>query len=155
MTIAFTLNGRAVRLDAPETEPLLWALRNRLDHKAARFGCGDSSCGACVVLVDGRPEMSCSLKLWAVAGKTVESAEGLFANEDSPEHPLIAAFVAERAGQCGYCLSGLMMRAKALLDDTPSPNRDQIVAALDEGLCRCGAHPRILRAVERAARAMQ
>ncbi len=155
MATAFTLNGRAVKVDAPETEPLLWVLRNRLDLKAARFGCGDSACGACVVLVDGRPEMSCSVQLRSVAGRVIETAEALFGGQEAPDHPLIEAFVAERAGQCGFCLSGLVMRAKALLDETPDPSREAIIAALDEGLCRCGAHPRILRAVERAARALQ
>ncbi|WP_265516815.1 (2Fe-2S)-binding protein [Nitratireductor luteus] len=151
--IRFTLNGREAAIEAPETEPLLWVLRNRLNLKAARFGCGGSSCGACAVLVDGRPEMSCSLKLWAVEGKRVETAESLF--EGDAEHPLVTAFAEERAGQCGYCLSGLVMRAKALLDENPKPTREDIIAALDEGLCRCGAHPRILRAVARAAEALK
>ena len=145
----FTLNGEPVEVDAPETEPLLWALRNRLGLKAARFGCGEGSCGACVVLVDGRAEASCTLQLWAVEGRSVETAEALL----EADHPLVEAFAAERAGQCGYCLSGLLMRAKGLLDADPAPDRAAIAAALDGGLCRCGAHPRILRAVARAAEA--
>lgn len=147
--VSFVLNGAPVEVDAPETEPLLWTLRNRLGLTGARFGCGEGSCGACAVLVDGAIETSCSLKLWAVQGKRVETVEGL------EDHPLIAAFAAERAGQCGYCLSGLVMRAKGLLDQNPAPDRDDIIAALDEGLCRCGAHPRILRAVARAAGELQ
>ncbi|WP_136637730.1 (2Fe-2S)-binding protein [Pseudooceanicola onchidii] len=143
--VSFTLNGEPVEIEAPEAEPLLWTLRNRLGLTGARFGCGEGSCGACAVLVDGQIETSCSLKLWAVEGRRVETVEGL------GDHPLIAAFAAERAGQCGYCLSGLVMRAKGLLDNTPDPDRAEIIAALDEGLCRCGAHPRILRAVARAA----
>lgn len=145
--IRFTVNGRAVSVAAPETEPLLWVLRNRLGLKAARFGCGAGSCGACAVIVDGRVETSCSLQVGAVAGTAVETAEGVV----EAGHPLVAAFGAERAGQCGYCLSGLLMRAKALLDAEPAPDRARIAAALDEGLCRCGAHPRILKAVARAA----
>ncbi|WP_323039486.1 (2Fe-2S)-binding protein [Gemmobacter sp.] len=151
MVTAFTLNGVWRHVEAPGTEPLLWVLRNRLDLKAARFGCGEGSCGACVVLVDGRVEQSCRLALEAVAGAHVETAEALV----ETGHPLVEAFAAERAGQCGYCLSGLLMRAKGLLDANPAPDRAAIVEALEEGLCRCGAHPRILRAVERAATAME
>jgi nicotinate dehydrogenase subunit A len=151
MAVAFMLNGSVVEVDAPDTEPLLWVLRNRLNLKAARFGCGGGSCGACVVLVDGRPEMSCSLSLWAVEGKAVETAEFLFGDADAPEHPLVQAFAEARAGQCGFCISGLAMRAKALLDKTPNPSRSEIIAALDDGLCRCGAHPRILRAIQSVA----
>jgi nicotinate dehydrogenase subunit A len=151
MAVAFTLNGGAVTVDAPAAEALLWVLRNRLGLKAARFGCGAGSCGACVVLVDGQPEMSCSLSLWAVEGKVVETAEFLFGSAGRAEHPLVQAFADARAGQCGFCISGLAMRAKALLDKTPSPSRAEIVAALDDGLCRCGAHPRILRAIENVA----
>ena len=147
----FTLNGHSVNVEAPENEALLWTLRNRLGLRAARFGCGSGSCGACVVLVDGQPEPSCSLQLWAVEGRSVETAEALV--EADPPHPLVEAFAAERAGQCGYCLSGLLMRAKGLLDTEPAPDRTRIAEALDGGLCRCGAHPRILRAVSRAAEA--
>lgn len=151
MGTAFTLNGVWRHVEAPGTEPLLWVLRNRLDLTAARFGCGERSCGACVVLVDGRVEQSCRLALEAVAGAHVETAEALV----ETGHPLVEAFAAERAGQCGYCLSGLLMRAKGLLDANPAPDRAAIVEALEEGLCRCGAHPRILRAVERAVAAVE
>lgn len=147
--VKFTINGQGVEVDAPESEPLLYVLRNRLGLKATRFGCGNGSCGACTVLVDGRPETSCLLHLGAVAGKSVETAEALV--EASPPHPLLEAFATERAGQCGYCLSGLLMRAKGLLDKNDRPDRAAIIEALDDGLCRCGAHPRILRAVEAAS----
>ena len=147
--IKFSVNGHSVEIDAPDTDMLLWVLRNRLGLKAARFGCGTGSCGACTVLIDGRPETSCQLQLGSVAGKAVETAEALV--EAHPPHPLVEAFANQRAGQCGYCISGLLMRSKALLDSNPKPDRSAIVEALDDGLCRCGAHPRILRAIESVA----
>ena len=149
-TIAFRLNGRPTEVDAPETEALLWVLRNRLGVKSPRFGCGTGSCGACTVLVDGRPETSCQLQVGAVAGASVQTAEALL--DAVPPHPLVEAFAAERAAQCGYCLSGILMRAAALLTENPAPDRAAIVRALDDSLCRCGAQNRMLRAVARAAR---
>ena len=151
--VAFTLNGRRVEVRAPEAEPLLYVLRDRLGAKAVRFGCGEGYCGACVALIDGRPEATCSTPLWAVAGRTVETADALL--EADPPHPLVEAFAEARAGQCGWCLPGLAMRAKALLEADPAPTQEAIAQALDGGLCRCGAHPRILRAVAAAAEAMR
>ena len=147
--IALTVNGRPVRVTAPETALLLDVLRNGLDLKGARYGCGLEQCGSCTVLLDGEPIYACSREVGTVAGRSITTVEGLGSAEQP--HPLQQALLDEQAGQCGYCLSGILMRAKALLDHNPSPSRAEIVAALDKNLCRCGAHPRILRAVEKAA----
>lgn len=143
--IALTVNGKAVRVAASETTPLLDVLRNALDLKGTRYGCGLEQCGSCMVLLDGEPIHACSREVGTVAGRSVTTIEGL------TPHPLQQAFLDEQAGQCGYCLSGIIISAKALLDRNPSPTRADIVAALDGNLCRCGTHPRILRAVEKAA----
>jgi len=148
-TFELTINGQPRRVEADEDTPLLAVLRNHLNLKAARFGCGHEQCGACMVLVDGEPVYSCTRPVSAVLGKTVVTLEGL-GTAEAP-HPLQEAFLAEQAGQCGYCLSGILISAKALLDKNPSPSRRDIAAALDPHLCRCGAHNRIIRAVERAA----
>jgi len=148
------INGRAVSVTAAHDDtPLLAVLRDTLGLVGARFGCGLEQCGCCMVLIDGAPQKSCAKPIWSVAGKSVTTIEGL----GSPEqpHPLQRAFLDEQAGQCGYCLSGILISAKALLDRNPSPSRADIVTALDKHLCRCGAHQRILRAVERAAVALR
>ena len=147
--IAFTVNGRAVRVTAAETTPLLDVLRNQLDLKGTRYGCGLEQCGSCMVLLDGEPIHACSREVGSVAGRNVTTIEGL--GDAARPHPLQQAFLDEQAGQCGYCLSGIVISAKALLDRNSSPTRAEIAAALDRNLCRCGAHPRILRAVEKAA----
>ena len=147
--IALTVNGRAVRIAALETTPLLDVLRNQLELMGTRYGCGLEQCGSCMVLLDGEPIHACSREIGTVAGRSVTTIEGLGSVERP--HPLQRAFLDEQAGQCGYCLSGIIVRAKALLDSTPAPTRAEIAAALDKNLCRCGAHPRILRAVEKAA----
>jgi nicotinate dehydrogenase subunit A len=133
--------------------PLLDVLRNHLGLIGTKFGCGEEQCGCCIVLVDGKPEKSCGKALSTVAGKRVVTIEGL----GTPEHPhaLQQAFLDEQAGQCGYCLSGILVSAKALLDKNPSPTRREIALALDDNICRCGSHVRILRAVERAALRMR
>ncbi len=146
---ALTVNGRTVNVSALETTPLLDVLRNQLDLKGARYGCGLEQCGSCMVLLDGEPVYACSREVGTVAGHSIITIEGL--GTASQPHPLQQAFLDEQAGQCGYCLSGIVIRAKALLDSNPSPTRADIAAALDKNLCRCGAHPRILRAVEKAA----
>ena len=148
-TVSLRVNGAAVDVAAPASTPLLYVLRNDLGLKGTRFGCGEGTCGSCTVLLEGRAITACNTPLEAVAGGSVETVEGL-AHGNAP-HPLLAAIVAEQAGQCGYCLTGILMRAKALLTETPRPTRSQIAAALDDNLCRCGAHDRIVRAVERAA----
>lgn len=151
--VRFSLNGTTVTVAAPEGEPLLFSLRNRLGFRATHFGCGLEQCGACVVGVDGEARYACTLPVGDVAGSDVATAEGLAA------HPigaaLLAAFEIEHAGQCGYCLAGILMSAFLLLSADPEPDRDKIVAALDRHLCRCGAYGNILRAVERAAAALR
>jgi nicotinate dehydrogenase subunit A len=150
---AFTLNGSPVSVSAGDDTPLLDVLRNHLGLKGTKFGCGLEQCGRCMVLIDGEPAKSCGKALSTVAGKSVLTIEGL----GTPErpHPLQAAFLDEQAGQCGYCLPGILISAKALLDHNPAPSRAEIVRALDDNICRCGSHIRILKAVERAAAAMR
>ena len=151
MTDTFNLvvNGRQQAVAVDGSTPLLAVLRNTLDLKGSRLGCGLEQCGSCMVLVDGKPAYSCTLAVEAAAGKQVTTIEGLGTPEQP--HPIQAAFLELQAGQCGYCLSGMMIEAKALLDTNPSPSRSEIVAALDKHLCRCGVHLRIIKAVERAA----
>jgi nicotinate dehydrogenase subunit A len=146
---ALTVNGRSLRVTALETTPLLDVLRNQLDLKGTRYGCGLEQCGSCMVLLDGEPIYACSREIATVAGRAVTTIEGL--GSAAQPHPLQQAFLDEQAGQCGYCLSGILIGAKALLDRNPSPTRAEIAASLDRHLCRCGAHPRILRAIEQAA----
>ncbi|MDI1282981.1 MAG: (2Fe-2S)-binding protein [Reyranella sp.] len=153
MDVALTVNGEARRVDAAETTSLLEALRNHLGLMGTRYGCGQEQCGCCMVLVDGQPAYACTRELGTVAGREVTTIEGL--GTPARLHPLQQAFLDEQAGQCGYCLSGILISAKALLDRNPNPSRADIVTALDKHLCRCGAHQRILRAVERAAISMR
>src|SRR5580658_833378 len=150
---AFTLNGSAVSVSAGDDTPLLDVLRNHLGLMGTKFGCGLEQCGSCMVLIDGAPEKSCGKALSTVAGKSVLTIEGL--GTPGHPHPLQAAFLDEQAGQCGYCLPGILISAKALLDRNLSPTRAQIAEALDDNICRCGSHIRILRAVERAAAQMR
>lgn len=149
--VAFTLNDRTVSVRSDPNVPLLHVLRESLGLKATRFGCGQATCGACTVIVNGQAVMSCDLPVGAVAGAAVETAESL---DTVPPHPLLDAFLAHQAGQCGYCLPGILMAAKALLDVEPAPDRARIARALDSNLCRCGSHVRILDAVEDASRRM-
>ncbi|HUN47065.1 MAG TPA: (2Fe-2S)-binding protein [Stellaceae bacterium] len=146
----FRVNGRAERVESWDPDqPLLYVLRNALDLKGVKFGCGLAQCGACTVLVDGAPVRSCITPVSAVAGRAVTTLEGL----GSPKHPdpVQAAFIAEQAAQCGYCTNGMVMSTKALLKQTPHPTVAQVKEALADNLCRCGTHTRILRAVMRAA----
>ena len=146
---SFRVNGRAVSVDSWDTaQPLLYVLRNTLGLHAVKFGCGVGQCGACTVLIDGRAVRSCSTSLERTAGRSVTTLEGL----GSPEKPdkLQAAFIAEQAAQCGYCTSGMIMSAKALLTQTSNPTVEQIKQGLKGNLCRCGTYTRILSAVVRA-----
>ena len=152
-SIDLTVNGKAVSIAVDGDTPLLDVLRNHLGLIGTKFGCGLEQCGCCMVLVDGHPEKSCGKALSTVAGKTILTIEGL-GTPDRP-HPLQQAFLDEQAGQCGYCLPGILITAKALLDHNPSPSRREIAVALDDNICRCGSHARILRAVERAAAQMR
>lgn len=152
-TVRLTVNGSDHEVSAEPDTPLLYVLRNHLGLKGTRFGCGLGQCGACHVLVDGHAVTSCDLPLWAAAGKAVTTVEGL--GKDGTPHPLVDAFVAEQAAQCGYCLSGILVTAAALLDREPDADETRVRAALDRNLCRCGTHNRIVRAVLRAARSMR
>jgi nicotinate dehydrogenase subunit A len=147
------VNGSTVSVTADGDTLLLDILRNHLGLLGTKFGCGQEQCGCCMVLVEGRAEKSCGKMLSTVAGKAITTIEGLGA-ADRP-HPLQQAFLDEQAGQCGYCLSGILVSAKALLDRNSTPSRAEIAHALDDNICRCGSHIRILRAVERAAARMR
>jgi nicotinate dehydrogenase subunit A len=151
--IRLIVNGRNVNVAADGETPLLDILRNHLGLTGTKFGCGLEQCGCCMVLVDGKPEKSCAKPVSTLAGKEIVTIEGL-GTPDRP-HPLQQAFLDEQAGQCGYCLPGILISAKALLDQNLSPSHAQIAAALDDNICRCGSHIRILRAVERAAAVMR
>jgi nicotinate dehydrogenase subunit A len=149
MPISFSLNGLAQVLDLDPDTPLLYALRNELQLHGAKLGCGLEQCGACLVLIDGEPAYACTARLGDLEGRRLETIEGLAA-ENGRLHPLQRAFIELNAMQCGYCSAGIIMRLKALLDAEPHPDHDRIATALDGHLCRCGAHPRIFKAVERA-----
>jgi nicotinate dehydrogenase subunit A len=149
--IEFKVNGRPVGVAVDPDTPLLYVLRNDLGLKATRAGCAEGQCMSCTVLIDGRAVTSCMEPVGAVAGRTVETVESLA--DGASRHPLVESFIKEQAGQCGYCLAGILMRTKALLAKSPAPTRADIVAALDDHLCRCGAHARMIRAIEQAAAA--
>ncbi len=136
----------------PDT-PLLYVLRNHLGLKGTRFGCGLGVCGACLVLVDGAPTYSCDTPLWSVDGKDVTTIEGL--GDDGEPHPVARSIVTHQAAQCGYCMSGIVVRAARLLADDPDPSEAEVRAALDDNLCRCGSHNRVVRAVLAAAAEMR
>ncbi|HET8610299.1 MAG TPA: (2Fe-2S)-binding protein [Burkholderiales bacterium] len=148
-----SVNGRLHAVAAAPDTPLLYVLRNDLGLKGARFGCGLGQCGACTVIVDGRPVQSCDVPVAAVQGQQITTIESLGTPEQP--HPLQRAFIDEQAGQCGYCLSGIIMAAKALLDRNPDPDEADIRDALSRNLCRCGSHDRIVRAISRAAQEMR
>lgn len=150
--IRFSLNGTTVALDAGEDRRLLWALRSEAGVTGPKYGCGEGFCGACTVLVEDAPVRSCSFPLAEVSGKKVVTIEGLA--KPSALHPLQQAFIDHGAFQCGYCTSGMILTAYALLKETPHPARSEITAGLDRNLCRCGAHVRIVAAVEAASKAM-
>lgn len=150
-TYSLRVNGRPRTVQAWDAnEPLLYTLRGSLGLPGAKLGCGLGQCGSCTVLVDDQATRACMVPVSAVAGRRITTVEGL----GSPEkpHPLQAAFIAEQAAQCGYCTSGMIMSARALLMKTPHPTEDQVKQALAGNLCRCGAYARILRAVMRASR---
>ena len=151
-SIRFRLNGVETDVDADPDSSLLSMLRGRLRMTGPHFGCGADECGACNVLLGDRAVASCDTPLWAVAGREVTTIEGL-GNEREP-HPLQHVFIAEQALQCGYCVSGILISAAALLARNPNPADAEVRAALDRNLCRCGSHNRMVRAVLRAAQAM-
>jgi len=145
---SLTVNGRAVNVDAEPDTPLLWVIREHLKLTGTKFGCGIAQCGACTVHVDGEPTRSCSVPLSAVADRKITTIEGL-----SPDsgHPLQKAWIAEQVPQCGYCQSGQIMQAAALLAKKPHPNREEIVAHMNGNICRCATYSHIIRAIQRAA----
>ena len=144
-----TVNGTSRAVQAKPDTPLLYVLRNELGLVGSRFGCGSGQCGACFVLVDGRPMASCDMPVSFAEGKKITTIEGLGADGDL--HPVQRALIAEQAAQCGYCMSGIAVAAAALLAATPKPTERQVREALDKHLCRCGSHNRVVRAVMRAA----
>src|SRR5579862_4290831 len=151
--VRFRLNGAETEVDADPDTPLLTALRGELGMTGSHFGCGAGECGACMVLVDDRALTSCDMPLWSAAGKSIATIEGL-GTPEAP-HALQRAFIAEQALQCGYCLSGIMMSAAALLKQNTNPTSAEVKAALDRNLCRCGSHNRMVRAILRAAAEMR
>jgi nicotinate dehydrogenase subunit A len=148
-SVEFTVNGRSVRVEAEGGSPLLSVLRDELGLRGAKFGCGTEQCGSCMVLIDGEPAYSCTHEIGTLTGRAVTTIEGL--SRDGALSPLQQAFLDEQAGQCGYCLSGILIAATALLKKKPKPSRADIVEALDPHLCRCGIHNRVVRAVQRVS----
>lgn len=153
MSLNIQVNGKSHEVLAEPETPLLYVLRNDLKLKGARYGCGAGLCGACMVIVDGQAVQSCDVPVSAMAGKSITTIEAI----GTPErpHPLQQAFIGEQAAQCGYCVSGIIMSAKALLDRNPAPTEPQVREALAGNLCRCGTHTRILRAIQSAAAGVQ
>jgi nicotinate dehydrogenase subunit A len=152
-TFSLSVNGRSSRITVDDPGmPLLYALRNQLGLRGPQFGCGLGQCGACTVQVGGQAVRSCSMPVSAAAGKAITTLEGI--GEPGRLHPLQQAFIDEQAVQCGYCINGMIMQAKALLEHNRKPSDDDIRAALAGNLCRCGTHVRIVRAVKRAASMM-
>ena len=152
-SVQLNVNGSAMQVVADEATPLLYVLRNDLGLKGTRFGCGAGQCGSCHVLMDGVSVPACDTPLWAAEGKALVTVEALA--QGAVLDPLQQAFVDEQAAQCGYCLSGILVSAKALLQSNPNPTEDEVKQALDKHLCRCGSHNRIVRAVLRAAKVME
>jgi nicotinate dehydrogenase subunit A len=152
-SIRFRLNGIETDVEADPDRSLLDILRGQLRMTGPHFGCGANECGACNVIVGDHAVASCDTPLWSVAGKEVTTIEGL--GSEAQPHPLQRAFIAEQALQCGYCVSGILMSAAALLRQNPNPTSTDVRTALDRNLCRCGSHNRMVRAILRAAAEMQ
>ena len=147
--ISLRVNNQSRVVDADPTTPLLYVLRDDLELHGPRFGCGLGQCGACTVIMDGSAVRSCSIPVSGAQSRSITTLEGLGTVEHP--HPLQAAFIEEQAAQCGYCMNGMIMVSKVLLDKNPHPTDDQIKQALNGNLCRCGSHLRVIRAVKRAA----
>ena len=148
-TTSLTVNGKRQTVTAHPDTPLLWVLREHIKLTGTKFGCGVGQCGACTVLIDGKPMFACLRPISTLQGANVTTIEGL--SRDS-SHPLQKAWLAEQVPQCGYCQSGQIMRAAALLKDNPRPTRDEIVEHMSTNICRCGTYYRIVRAIERAVK---
>lgn len=151
--ISLVVNGKKQVVDVRSDTPLLYVLRNDLGMNGPKFGCGLGQCGACPVIMDGDAILSCVMPVGQAAGRRIVTLEGL-GSVDNP-HPIQKAFIEEQAAQCGYCINGMIMTSKALLDRIPNPPEQEIRRALDPVLCRCGTHSGIIRAVQRAAREMK
>lgn len=149
-TIRFTLNTQPISITVDSGRPLLWVIRHDLALTGTKYGCGQGLCGTCTVLVDGTAVRSCQTTVGEVAGTEVLTIEGLATNHDL--HPVQQSFVEHDALQCGYCTPGMILQATSLLKRNPNPDRDEIIASMEDNLCRCGAHNRILRAIEAAAK---
>jgi isoquinoline 1-oxidoreductase alpha subunit len=147
--VSFVVNGKEASVEMPADTPLLWALRDHLGLTGTKFGCGMAQCGACTVHVNGSPTRSCVTPISAVAGKKITTIEGLSPTGD---HPLQKAWIAEQTPQCGYCQSGQIMTAAALLAKNKKPTREQIVAHMSGNICRCGTYNKIIAAIQRAAK---
>ena len=152
-TIRFKLNGRPVRLKADGERTLLWVLRTDLGVTGPKYGCGEGLCGACTVLADNEAVLSCQITVKDVAGSEIKTIEGLAQN--GKLHPLQQAFIEHAGFQCGYCTPGMILKSYSLLADNPTPSRQDIIDGMDENLCRCGAHTRIVAAIETASRRMK
>ncbi|MBU2408934.1 MAG: (2Fe-2S)-binding protein, partial [Gammaproteobacteria bacterium] len=149
--IVLTVNDQRHQLQVAADRSLLDVLRNDLGLRASHFGCGSGECGACMVLLDGHPVPSCDTPMWSVSGKTVRTSEGL--GSRAAPHPIQTAFIATQAVQCGYCTSGMLISAAALLEQHPRPTDSEMRQGLERNLCRCGTHPRVMRAIEQVAEA--
>ncbi|MDX1708125.1 MAG: (2Fe-2S)-binding protein [Desulfobacterales bacterium] len=152
-TIQFGLNGQSVSLTGDDERLLLWALRTDLVLTGAKYGCGEGLCGACTVLVNGEAALACQIAVKDVAGAEVVTIEGLAQNGHL--HPIQQAFIEHDALQCGFCTPGMILRAYSLLAENPQPTQVEIIAAMDDNLCRCGSHVRIVQAIQTAAKRMQ
>jgi carbon-monoxide dehydrogenase small subunit len=151
--ISFSLNGRATRIDVDPNRTLLWVLRTDLGLTGTKYGCGKGVCGSCTVLLESNAVRACRLTVQAVVGKKVTTIEGLAGHGEL--HPLQQAFIDHGALQCGYCTPGMLLSAKSLLLRNPAPNRAEIIAHMEDNLCRCGSHARIIEAIQAAAEAMK
>jgi aerobic-type carbon monoxide dehydrogenase small subunit (CoxS/CutS family) len=151
--ISFTLNGKKTEVDIDPTQTLLWVIRNHVGLTGTKYGCGTGFCGACTVIIDDEAVRSCTLPVGDIAGKRVITIEGL--SKNGKLHPLQQAFVEHDALQCGFCTPGMIMNATALLTKNPKPTKQEIVEGMEDNLCRCGAHVRIIKAVETAAASLK
>ena len=149
ISVALTVNGKHLSVTAHPDTPLLWVLRENLKLTGTKYGCGVGQCGACTVHIDGKPNYSCLARIDELEGRRVTTIEGLAPDSG---HPLQKAWIAEQVPQCGYCQSGQIMRAAGLLRENPNPTREDIVSYMNPNICRCGTYPRIVRAIERAAK---
>ena len=151
--IELNINGRRQWIDVDRDEPVLAVLRNNFALTGTKYGCGEGQCGACTVLLDGKPVRSCQITVASAANKQITTIEGL--ERDGRLHPLQQAFIEETAMQCGYCTAGMIMAGVALLNTTPNPSRDDIVRVMNGNVCRCGTYPQIVAAIQGASREMQ